>query len=217
MFPPYTDRLSAIREMLKSPLRGMVQEAHEHLYQLILAYKGSYDFDLKLDDVAKEYPTLVRDLEARYHKERGDSSVEFATSLPEDKFIYDVFISYSHKDEDWVRTTLLPTLEKRNLKICIDYRDFIAGKAAIINMQDASEASRHTLLVMTPRWVESEWTLYEGILSRTEDPSGLKRRTIPLLLEKCEPSKFISMLTWVDFTNKKREAEAWQNLFRSLQ
>jgi len=40
--------------------------------------------------------------------------------------------------------------------------------------------------------------LYEGILSRTEDPAGLKRRTIPLLFEKCEPSKFISMLTWVD-------------------
>jgi tetratricopeptide (TPR) repeat protein len=131
-------------------------------------------------------------------------------------FKYDVFISYSHKDEEWVRNILLPTLEKQNLKVCIDYRDFIAGKPAIINMQDASEASRHTLLVLTPRWVESEWTLYESILSRTDDPSGLQRRTIPLLLEKCSLPKFISMLSWVDFTDKKHENEAWQSLFKSL-
>lgn len=131
-------------------------------------------------------------------------------------FKYDVFISYSHRDEKWVRNILLPILEKQGLKICIDYRDFIAGKPAIINMQDASEASRHTLLVLTPRWVESEWTLFESILSRTDDPSGLQRRTIPLLLEKCSPPKFVSMLSWVDFTNQEHEDEAWQNLTKSL-
>jgi len=136
--------------------------------------------------------------------------------MAETEFKYDVFISYSHKDEAWVRSILLPTLEKQGLKVCIDYRDFIAGKPAIINMADASETSRHTLLVLTPRWVESEWTLYESILSRTDDPSGLQRRTIPLLLEKCNVPKFISMLSWVDFTDKKREKEAWQNLFKSL-
>ena len=37
-------------------------------------------------------------------------------------FKYDVFISYSHKDEEWVRNVLLPTLEKQGLKVCIDYR-----------------------------------------------------------------------------------------------
>ena len=136
--------------------------------------------------------------------------------MAETEFKYDVFISYSHKDEGWVRNILLPTLENHGLKVCIDYRDFIAGKPAIINMADASETSRHTLLVLTPRWVASEWTLYESILSRTDDPSGLQRRTIPLLLEKCDVPKFISMLSWVDFTDKKHEDEAWQNLTNSV-
>jgi hypothetical protein len=136
--------------------------------------------------------------------------------MADTEFKYDVFISYSHKDEEWVRNVLLPTLEKQGLKVCIDYRDFIAGKPAIINMADASETSRHTLLVLTPRWGKSEWTLYESVLSRTDDPAGLQQRTIPLLLEKCDLPKFISMLSWVDFTNKKHESEAWQNLFKSL-
>ena len=83
-------------------------------------------------------------------------------------------------------------------------------------MQDFAFKSRYTILVLTPNWVESEWTLYESILSRTDDPSGLGRRTIPLLLEKCEIPKFISMLTYVDFTRQDREIIAWKQLFTAL-
>jgi hypothetical protein len=60
---------------------------------------------------------------------------------------YDVFISYSNTDEDWVVSVLLPRLEKEKLKVCIHFRDFPAGRPAIINMQDAAENSRHTVLV----------------------------------------------------------------------
>ena len=217
MLSPYTDRLRAIKEMLASPLQEMTQEAFEPLYQLILEYKGDLGFDLELEKIAKQYPSIFQELEDRYKIETVRDSDAMTTNSSSEKFLYDVFISYSHSDEDWTHNVLLPTLEEQDLKVCIDYRDFIAGKAAIINMQDAADASRFTVLVMTPRWVESEWTLYESILSRTEDPSGLQRRTIPLLLEKCRPPKFISMLTWVDFTNKEREPIAWQHLFKSLE
>ncbi len=42
-------------------------------------------------------------------------------------FTYDVFISYSHKDSEWVLRTLLPRLEQARLKVCVDKRDFRAG------------------------------------------------------------------------------------------
>ncbi len=41
----------------------------------------------------------------------------------ESRFRYDVFISYSHKDEAWVRSEFLPDLEKASLKVVIDTRD----------------------------------------------------------------------------------------------
>jgi hypothetical protein len=50
--------------------------------------------------------------------------------MADKEFKYDVFISYSHKDQEWVRNILLPTLEKQGLKVCIDYRDFIAVDVA---------------------------------------------------------------------------------------
>ena len=49
-----------------------------------------------------------------------------------DEYKYDVFISYSHKDEGWVVNTLLPALENAGLKVCIDFRDFEAGKISLL-------------------------------------------------------------------------------------
>jgi sulfatase modifying factor 1 len=131
-------------------------------------------------------------------------------------FTYDVFISYSHADEDWVCNTLLRRLEKAGLRVCIDYRDFVPGKPALINMQDAVNDSRFTLLIITPNWVKSEWALYESLLVRTKDPAGLQRRTIPLRLEVCDLPDFISNITWVDFTRPDRLEIAWTQLLTAL-
>ena len=129
---------------------------------------------------------------------------------------YDVFISYNHKDGDWVRTILLPTLEEAGLRVCIDYRDFELGLSALLNMEEAVEKSRHTLLVLTPNWIGSEWTAYESILTQTADPIGLRRRTIPLLREQCELPSRIAMLTYADFTGPDH-ALPWDRLVRALQ
>lgn len=145
------------------------------------------------------------------------SSLPAATQTANNaQFKYDVFISYSHADEDWVENTLLKALEDAGLRVCIDFRDFAVGRPSIINMQDAALESRHTVLVMTQSWIKSEWTLFESLLVRTKDPSGLTQRTIPLRLQPVELPDFISMLTWVDFTRADRHELAWQKLFEAL-
>jgi tetratricopeptide (TPR) repeat protein len=121
---------------------------------------------------------------------------------------FDVFISYSHLDAGWVRDWLLPHLEAAGLRVCLDERDFAIGAPSIVNMENAVEQSRKTLLVLTPAWVESEWTKFESLLSQTDDPSGVRRRTLPLMLEKCEPPKRLGILTHADFTDPaRREAQ----------
>jgi hypothetical protein len=115
-------------------------------------------------------------------------------------FDYDVFISYSHRDSKWVRDWLLPRLEEAGLRVCIDFRDFEVGVPSLVNMERAAERSHRTLLVLTPNWIESEWTNFEALLVQTEDPIGLRRRILPLVLERCQPPKRIAMLTYADFT-----------------
>jgi hypothetical protein len=140
--------------------------------------------------------------------------VKSATASP---FQYDVFISYSHVDEDWVEHTLLKTLEDAGLRACIDFRDFAVGRPAIINMEEGVLKSRHTVLVLTESWLKSEWTLFENLLVQTSDPGALRQRMIPLRVKPVEglPAR-ISMLTWVDFTRADRQGIAWKQLFTAL-
>jgi len=131
-------------------------------------------------------------------------------------FKYDVFISYSHKDEEWVVSTLLPVLENAGLSVCIDYRDFVAGKPSIVNMEDAVDESHHTVLVLTPNWTGSEWTDFEAVLTQTDDPVGRRQKMIPIMLEKCTPPKRVRSFTYVDFMRSDRLDNAWTQLFKAL-
>ena len=133
-----------------------------------------------------------------------------------DDFKYDVFISYSHKDEEWVVDTLLSALENAGLKVCIDFRDFIPGKPSRHNMRDACKQSKYTVLVMTPAWMASEWTSFEGLLTFLHDPANKHLRTVPILFEQCDIPEDIQIFTYVDFLRKDRESIAWKQLFTSL-
>ena len=44
-------------------------------------------------------------------------------------YLFDVFVSYSHEDHQWVTDQLIPELEQKNpkLKVCIHERDFKVG------------------------------------------------------------------------------------------
>lgn len=134
----------------------------------------------------------------------------------ESRFRYDVFISYSHKDEAWVRSEFLPDLEKASLKVVIDTRDFTIGVPSAQNMVEAIQQARHVVAVLTPNWVASEWTGFEGYLVTTADPIGKHRRLLPLMLEPCKPPPHIAFLTYADFTDLPRRNEQMQRLLRAM-
>ena len=129
---------------------------------------------------------------------------------------FDVFISYSHTDARWVRDWLVARLKQANVTVCIDEESFDIGVPALINMRNAVAASRRTLIVLTPAWVESEWTLFESVLSQHKDPIGLRQLTLPLLLIQCEPPENFDMLTRADFTGRKNEDAEFAKLLDAI-
>ena len=134
-----------------------------------------------------------------------------------EEFNYDVFVSYKHDDIEWVQTELIPRLQEASLNICLDDEEFLAGGAAIVSMQNAVEQSRHTLLVLTPRYMQSHWTRFEMLAARTLDPDAMQRRTIPMLVEQVENLPLLlTMLTYVDLTRSDNQDKAWKLLIRSL-
>jgi predicted NACHT family NTPase len=84
-------------------------------------------------------------------------------------------------------------------------------------MERAVDHSRHTLLVLTPAWVNSEWTAFEGLLTQTTDPAARRRRLIPLLLQPCQPPRRIALLTYGDFTRREAWDAELQRLIAAIQ
>ena len=128
----------------------------------------------------------------------------------------DVFISYSHADREWVTHALLPALEGAGLQVIVDDRDFQIGTPSLINMERAVEKSLHTLLVLTPAWLQSEWTDFESLLAGLLDPAGRRLKLVVLMLEPCQPPLRIAMLGYTDLTDPAQRDVRMTELLRRL-
>ncbi|XP_068242055.1 protein toll-like [Palaemon carinicauda] len=72
---------------------------------------------------------------------------------------FDAFISYSHKDEEFVNSVLVPGLENGDPKyrICLHYRDWVPGEYIQNQILQSVEASRRTIVVLSSNFIESVW------------------------------------------------------------
>ncbi|XP_052760511.1 uncharacterized protein LOC128203241 [Mya arenaria] len=103
----------------------------------------------------------------------------------DDEKQFDAFVSYkSHpRDEGFVVRTLYQKLEKElGFRLCLHYRDFVPGETISNNIINAVDASRRTILILTPRYVESEFTRFEYQKAQQEMLKR-KHKIIPILLD----------------------------------
>ncbi len=56
------------------------------------------------------------------------------------EYVYDVFISNSHADKDWVMGWLVPHLREAGLRVCIDEDNFEISAPIFSNIQRAAES-----------------------------------------------------------------------------
>ncbi|XP_077977600.1 toll-like receptor 2 type-2 [Glandiceps talaboti] len=79
------------------------------------------------------------------------------------EYKYDMFISHSSKDEEWVQFVLKPKLENPpyNYRLCLDFRDFVIGEHITTNIMNAIEESRKTVFILTKNFIDSEWCYFE--------------------------------------------------------
>lgn len=132
------------------------------------------------------------------------------------EFSHDVFVSYSHKDKPWVSSVLVKALRDNGLRVLVDETEFEAGQSSIANMTDAILQSRRTVAVLTPNWVGSEWTRFEGLVTAQEDPTGARGRLLPILRQKCDPPKWLSIRSWLDFVDDAVVSRQLARLIRTL-
>lgn len=85
----------------------------------------------------------------------------------DDGYRFDLFVSYSDKDREFVLDHLIPNLEKRSeITICLHERDFQVGLSILENIIQCMDQSRCLLLVVSESFLKSNWCSFEMHLAQ---------------------------------------------------
>lgn len=95
---------------------------------------------------------------------------------------YDIFLSYSLKDHDWVKS-LIKALSQRNLRVWSDSEEIQAGDAWLDAVGEAIRKSKFFVTIITPESVGSSYMAVE-----LGSALALKKLLIPIV-SKDTPSE----------------------------
>jgi hypothetical protein len=133
--------------------------------------------------------------------------------MSESKSSYDLFISYSHYDSEWVHGILIPKLEKHGFSVLVDTR-FSAGEFSISQIEAGVQNCKHVIAVLTPEYLVSDWGTLENVMAQTLDPATRNKKLIPVLLKNAKLPLRFSIIHYRDLRDIT-EAK-WNQLIQDL-
>ena len=110
-----------------------------------------------------------------------------------------VFISYSHKDSDFV-DDLHKRLIERDIPIFLDRLVLNVGDSIISKIENAIEESRLILVVVSSNSVESSWCRLElnsGWVREIEEKNVV---VVPIVIDNCKMPLFLKTKKYADFS-----------------
>ncbi|KAL1479851.1 hypothetical protein MTO96_034777 [Rhipicephalus appendiculatus] len=133
--------------------------------------------------------------------------------------LFDVFVSFSSKDIDWIHDEILPRLDAMDFSYCTYERNFKGGYLLQDIIRDAVRFSRRTLLVLTENFLASEWCRLEFRLAHQRALQDNINRLVIVLVDELEPGALDKDLRlYVRSANYLRwgEPNFWDRLLHSL-
>lgn len=121
-----------------------------------------------------------------------------------------IFISYCHRQEEWVLQRLVPCLKAGGAEVLIDVERFRAGFAVKGEMDATQDRAEAHLLILSPEYLQSEYCRHEMQRAIARDPQFINGLILPVKRVECELPDEIKAaeLLWVNLTNDK-DAGQW--------
>jgi hypothetical protein len=85
--------------------------------------------------------------------------------------------------------------------VCIDVDDFRLGAPLILEMERAVQASRYTLAVLSPRYLQSGFTELESVLAEHLGLERAERRLLAVMYERARPRLSMRARLYLDMTD----------------
>ncbi|GBP82761.1 Protein toll [Eumeta japonica] len=103
---------------------------------------------------------------------------------------YDAFVSFSHLDEQFVISELVPPLEAgpHPLRLCLHFRDWVPGESIPAQIAASVQASRRTIVVLSQNYLGSAWGRVEFNVATAEAERVRAPRLIVVLLGDVGPT-----------------------------
>ena len=122
----------------------------------------------------------------------------FFYNYTKNETMYDIFISYSSMDSDWVVDQLVNPLESLDppYNLCVHERDFLIGVSISDNMEKAIEESKCTICVISNNWLESDWCQYEFRVAHCMATVKKQSRLLVILKDKIPKNKVKGVLKY---------------------
>jgi hypothetical protein len=123
---------------------------------------------------------------------------------------YDIFVSYSHKHTDWVRS-FVEALERHNLKVWFDEKAILPGEFFVEKLEEGLRNSEAVVYIVTPEAVNSKWALIE-----LGAALGGEKTLVPIVSEDVPVGELVTPIRrrhWITKSDPQANANEVARLF----
>ena len=124
---------------------------------------------------------------------------------------YDVFLSYSFKDRDWV-SAFAESLRSAGVKAWFAESDLAPGDRWQDRIQEALRTSRNLVVILSSHSLDSPWTFFELGAAVADG-----KRIIPVITEEVGPKQIPSVLRQFQFLKEVSPAEAGRRVAQVIE
>jgi len=128
--------------------------------------------------------------------------------------VKDFFVSYTARDKPWAEW-IAWQLERAGYSTAIQAWDFLPGSNFVVEMDKAAAGSERTLAVLSPDYLQSAFGKAEWAAAFADDPTGEKRKLIPVQVRETKLSGLLKPIVHIDLVGLD-EAVARERLLSGL-
>ncbi|MGE2692279.1 TIR domain-containing protein [Mycolicibacterium pulveris] len=107
------------------------------------------------------------------------------------------FVSYTQRDHQWAEWVAWE-LEHAGFSVFVQAWDILPGSNFVTQMRLASQDCERTIAILSNAYLESLYAEAEWNAAFADDPTGEKRKLIPVRIEECEPRGIDRPIVYLD-------------------